>query len=194
MDIVKSLAGIALILLIAFALSSDRKAIRPRVVGAAFALQAGLAALVLYVPWGNRALKAVSDGVSSLLGYAHAGVEFLFGPLARPEIGGTSFAIAALPVIVFFAALISILYYLGIMQLVIRWIGGGLEKVTGISKVESLCAASNIFVGQSESPLVIRPYLAGLAPSQLFCVMTVGMGGVGGAILAAYAWMGARID
>ncbi|MEY4695680.1 MAG: hypothetical protein RIT14_108, partial [Pseudomonadota bacterium] len=124
MDIVKSLAGIALILLIAFALSSDRKAIRPRVVAAAFALQAGLAALVLYVPWGNRVLKAVSDGVASLLGYAHAGVEFLFGPLARPEIGGTSFAIAALPVIVFFAALISILYYLGIMQLVIRWIGG----------------------------------------------------------------------
>lgn len=194
MDIVKSLAGIALILLIAFALSSDRKAIRPRVVGAAFALQAGLAALVLYVPWGNRALKAVSDGVSSLLGYAHAGVEFLFGPLARPEIGGTSFAIAALPVIVFFAALISILYYLGIMQLVIRWIGGGLEKLTGISKVESLCAASNIFVGQSESPLVIRPYLAGLAPSQLFCVMTVGMAGVAGTILAAYASMGIRID
>ena len=194
MDIVKSLAGIALILLIAFALSSDRKAIRPRVVGAAFALQAGLAALVLYVPWGNRALKAVSDGVSSLLGYAHAGVEFLFGPLARPEIGGTSFAIAALPVIVFFAALISILYYLGIMQLVIRWIGGGLEKVTGVSKVESLCAASNIFVGQSESPLVIRPYLAGLAPSQLFCVMTVGMAGVAGTILAAYASMGIRID
>jgi concentrative nucleoside transporter, CNT family len=194
MDIVKSLAGIALILLIAFALSSDRKAIRLRVVGAAFALQAGLAALVLYVPWGNRALKAVSDGVSSLLGYAHAGVEFLFGPLARPEIGGTSFAIAALPVIVFFAALISILYYLGIMQFVIRWIGGGLEKITGISKVESLCAASNIFVGQSESPLVIRPYLAGLAPSQLFCVMTVGMAGVAGTILAAYASMGIRID
>ncbi|MEY4720876.1 MAG: hypothetical protein RIQ46_601, partial [Pseudomonadota bacterium] len=110
------------------------------------------------------------------------------------EIGGTSFAIAALPVIVFFAALISILYYLGIMQLVIRWIGGALEKVTGISKVESLCAASNIFVGQSESPLVIRPYLAGLAPSQLFCVMTVGMAGVAGTILAAYASMGIRID
>ena len=80
------------------------------------------------------------------------------------------------------------------MQLLIRWIGGALEKVTGISKVESLCAASNIFVGQSESPLVIRPYLAGLAPSQLFCVMTVGMAGVAGTILAAYASMGIRID
>ena len=129
-----------------------------------------------------------------MLGYAHAGVDFLFGPLARPEIGGTSFAISALPVIVFFAALISILYYIGVMQFVIRWIGGGLEKITGISKVESLCAASNIFVGQSESPLVIRPYLAGLTPSQLFCVMTVGMAGVAGTILAAYASMGIRID
>ncbi len=194
MAVPKSLLGIVLILLIAVALSSDRKAIRPRVVAAAFALQAGFAALVLYVPAGNAALQAVSSGVSALLGYAHAGIDFLFGALARPEIGGTAFAIAALPVIVFFAALIAILYHLGIMQLVIRWIGGGLEKLTGISRVESLCAASNIFVGQSESPLVIRPYLAGLAPSQLFCVMTVGMAGVAGTILAAYASMGIRID
>jgi CNT family concentrative nucleoside transporter len=194
MHVAKSLLGILLILAIAVLLSSNRKAIRPRVVGAAFALQAGFAALVLYFPPGNRVLQAVAGGVSSLLGYAHAGVEFLFGPLARPQIGGTSFAISALPVIIFFAALISILYYLGLMQLVIRWIGGALEKITGISKVESLCAASNIFVGQSESPLVIRPYLASLAPSQLFCVMTVGMAGVAGTILAAYASMGIRID
>ncbi len=192
--VINSIFGMVLILAIAVLLSANRKAIRLRVVGAAFALQAGFAALVLYVPWGNRVLQAVSGGVADLLGYAHAGVEFLFGPLARPEIGGTSFAISALPVIVFFAALISILYYVGIMQLVIRWIGGGLEKITGISKVESLCAASNIFVGQSESPLVIRPYLAALNPSQLFLVMTVGMAGVAGTILAAYASMGIRID
>ena len=189
-----SLAGILLILLIAFLLSSDRKAIRPRVVSAAFALQAGFAALVLYVPQGNLVLQTISDGVSALLGYAHAGTEFIFGPLAKPEIGGHSFAIAALPVIIFFAALISVLYYLRIMPLVIRWIGGGLQMITGISKVESLSAASNIFVGQSESPLVIRPYLAALTPSQLFCLMTVGMAGVAGTILAAYASMGIRID
>ncbi len=194
MDAAKSILGIGLILLVAFAFSSDRKAIRPRVVGAAFALQAGFAALVLYVPAGNLVLQAVSNGVSALLGYAHAGTDFLFGPLAKPEVGGTSFAISALPVIVFFAALIAILYHVGLMQLVIRWIGGGLEKVTGVSKVESLCAASNIFVGQSESPLVIRPYLASLAPSQLFTVMSVGMAGVAGTILAAYASMGIRID
>jgi concentrative nucleoside transporter, CNT family len=189
-----SLLGITLILAIAYALSSDRKAIRPRVVGAAFALQAGFAALVLYVPWGNRLLQGIAAGVSALLSYAGKGTEFIFGPLAKPEIGGNSFAIAALPVIIFFAALISVLYYIGIMQLVIKWVGGGLEKITGISKVESLSAASNIFVGQSESPLVIRPYLAALTPSQLFCLMSVGMAGVAGTILAAYASMGIRID
>lgn len=194
MQILMSLAGMVLILAIAILLSSNRRAIRFRVVGAAFALQASLAALVLYVPWGKTVLGFMSNGVSNLLGYAGEGTKFIFGPLASPEIGGNSFAIAALPVIIFFASLISILYYLGIMQYVIRWIGGGLQKVTGISKVESLCAAANIFVGQSESPLVIRPYLAGLNPQQLFCVMTVGMAGVAGTILAAYASMGIRID
>lgn len=194
MRVASSLLGMVLILALAFLLSSNRRAIRLRVVAAAFALQAGFAALVLYVPIGNRMLQGAAAGVEGLLGFARAGVQFLFGPLADPAIGGTSFAISALPVIVFFAALISILYYVGVMQLVIRWIGGALEKVTGISKVESLCAASNIFVGQSESPLVIRPYLAGLNPSQLFTVMTVGMAGVAGTILAAYASMGIRID
>ena len=194
MSVAYSLIGIVLILALAFLLSKDRKAIRLRVVGAAFLLQAGFAALVLYVPFGNRVLQGAAKGVENLLGYAGAGVKFIFGPLASPEIGGTSFAIAALPVIIFFASLIAILYYLGIMQLVIKWLGGALEKITGISKVESLCAASNIFVGQSESPLVIRPYLASLTPSQLFCVMSVGMAGVAGTILAAYASMGIRID
>ncbi|WP_409456255.1 NupC/NupG family nucleoside CNT transporter [Sphingomonas sp. J315] len=179
--------GIVAILAIAFLLSSNKRAIRLRVVGPAFALQAGIAFLVLYVPAGRAAICAASDGVSALLGYAKNGTDFLFGPLASPEIGGNSFAIAALPVIVFFASLISILYHLGIMQQVVRWVGGAIEKVTGISKVESLCSAANIFVGQSESPLVIRPYLASLTPSQLFAIMTVGMAGVAGTILAAYA-------
>ena len=194
MQILLSIAGMIVILAIAVLLSSNRRAIKFRVVGAAFALQASLAALVLYTSWGKVALNAASTGVSNLLGYSAKGTQFIFGPLASPEIGGNSFAIAALPVIIFFASLISILYYLGIMQYVIRWIGGGLQKITGISKVESLCAAANIFVGQSESPLVIRPYLAGLKPEQLFCVMTVGMAGVAGTILAAYASMGIRID
>ncbi|MES2987392.1 MAG: nucleoside transporter C-terminal domain-containing protein [Pseudomonadota bacterium] len=179
--------GILAILAIAFLLSSNKRGIRLRVVGAAFLLQAGIAFIVLRTSWGVAAIHGLSNGVTALLGYAGAGTAFLFGPLARPELGGNSFAIAALPVIIFFAALVSILYHLGIMQFLIRWIGGAIEKVVGVTKVESLCAAANIFVGQSESPLVIRPYLARLTPSQLFAVMTVGMAGVAGTILAAYA-------
>ena len=192
--ILTSIAGMALILLIACALSTGRRNIRLRVVGAAFALQAGIAVIVLYIPAGKRIIEAMAFGVSNLLGYASAGTNFIFGPLASPELGGNSFAIAALPVIIFFSALISILYYLGIMQFIIKWVGGAIQKVTGISKVESLCAAANVFVGQSESPLVIRPYLASLTQSQLFTVMSVGMAGVAGTILAAYAAMGIRVD
>lgn len=179
--------GVLAILAIAWTLSTNRRGIQLRVVGAAFALQAGIAVIILRTSWGQAVLHGMSSGVSALLGYAASGTNFLFGPLARPELGGQSFAISALPVIIFFAALVSILYHLHIMQFVIRWIGGGIEKVVGTSKVESLCAAANIFVGQSESPLVIRPYLARLTPSQLFAVMTVGMAGVAGTILAAYA-------
>ncbi|MCJ8191920.1 NupC/NupG family nucleoside CNT transporter [Sphingomicrobium aestuariivivum] len=194
MQILMSFAGIALILLLAFLLSNDKKAIRLRVVGAAFALQAGIAGLVLATDWGARVLEWMAGGVSSLLGYSAAGTQFIFGPIASPEIGGNSFAIAALPVIIFFAALISILYYLGVMQLIIKWVGGALQKITGISKVESLAAAANIFVGQSESPLVVKPYLAALPPQKIFTIMSVGMAGVAGTILAAYAAMGIDIE
>ena len=179
-------AGILVILAIAFALSTNRKAIRPRVVGAAFALQAAIAFLVLYTSWGRAGIETLSSGVSNLLGYANKGTEFLFGPSDANPLAHT-FAIAALPVIIFFASLVAILYYLGIMQRIVRWVGGAIGWVTGISRVESLSAAANIFVGQSESPLVVRPYLAALPPSRLFTVMCVGMAGVAGTILAAYA-------
>jgi concentrative nucleoside transporter, CNT family len=194
MPILIGLGGIAAILAIAILFSSNRRAIRPRVVIPAFLLQAAIAVLVLKVPAGKAVIDAMSRGVSNLLGYAQAGTDFIFGPLARAEMGGTSFAISALPVIIFFASLVSILYYLGVMQRAVKWIGGGIEKVTGVSRVESLCAAANIFVGQSESPLVIRPYLSSLQPAQLFCVMANGMAGVAGTILAAYAAMGIKID
>jgi CNT family concentrative nucleoside transporter len=179
-------AGIIVILAIAFALSTNRKAIRIRVVGAAFALQTFIAWLVLWTSWGRAGILSLSAGVSDLLGYATKGTEFLFGPSETNPLAHT-FAIAALPVIIFFASLVSILYYLGIMQRIVRWVGGAIGWVTGISRVESLSAAANIFVGQSESPLVVRPYLAALPPSRLFTVMCVGMAGVAGTILAAYA-------
>lgn len=179
-----NVAGIAAILLIAFLLSTGKKRIKPRVVGAAFALQALMAFLVLATDWGRAVIQGMSNGVAALLSYAGDGTAFLFGidnPLKN------TFALGALPVIVFFASLVSILYYLGIMQRVVRWVGGAIAFITGISRVESLGAAANIFVGQSESPLVVRPYLAALPPSRLFTLMSVGMAGVAGTILAAYA-------
>jgi CNT family concentrative nucleoside transporter len=181
-----SIAGIVAILGLAFLLSTNRKAIRLRVVGAAFALQAVIAWLVLWTSWGHAGTQWLSTGVANLLGYANKGTEFLFGPASSNPLANT-FAIAALPVIIFFASLVAILYYLGIMQRIVRWVGGAIGWVTGISRVESLSAAANIFVGQSESPLDVRPYLAALPPSRLFTVMCVGMAGVAGTILAAYA-------
>jgi CNT family concentrative nucleoside transporter len=181
-----SLVGILVILGIALALSTHRRAIRLRVVGPAFALQTFIAWLVLWTSGGRTAIGWMASGVSNLLGYANKGTEFLFGPSETNPLANT-FAIAALPVIIFFAALVAILYHLGIMQRIVRWVGGAIGWVTGISKVESLGSAANIFVGQSESPLVVRPYLAALPPSRLFTLMTVGMAGVAGTILAAYA-------
>ncbi|WP_447758534.1 NupC/NupG family nucleoside CNT transporter [Sphingopyxis fribergensis] len=184
------LLGIVALLAIAVLFSSNRRWIRPRIVIPAFLLQAGFAVLVIGTPWGRAVIQTMSNGVSNLLSYADEGTKFLFGEvLTQAPYGKAVFAIGALPVIIFFASLISVLYYLGIMQLVIKWVGGAIQKVTGITKVESLGAAANIFVGQSESPLVIRPYLAGLTPPQLFTVMTVGMAGVAGTILGAYAGM-----
>jgi len=180
------LAGVAAIILIAVVFSSNRKAIRLRIVAAAFALQAVIAFLVIRTSGGRAVIKGMSDGVASLLSYATKGTEFLFGPTAANPLAHT-FAIAALPVIVFFASLVAILYHLGIMQKIVKWVGGAIGWVTGVSRVESLGSAANIFVGQSESPLVVRPYLAALPPSHLFTLMSVGMAGVAGTILAAYA-------
>jgi concentrative nucleoside transporter, CNT family len=203
--------GIAAILAIAFIFSANKRAIRIRVVAAAFLLQAGMAVIVLRTPWGIAAIKGMSEGVSALLGYAKEGTSLIFGDLASTACtlqsaegfdkvqpitvvhnvqcahSGFAFAISALPVIIFFAALVAVLYHVGIMQFIIKWVGGAIEKITGVTKVESLCAAANIFVGQSESPLVIRPYLARLTPPQIFAVMSIGMAGVAGTILAVYA-------
>lgn len=179
--------GILAILAIAVLFSKDRKAISLRVIAPTFALQAVIGFFVLRSGIGKATVLVLANGVSALLAHAQVGTEFIFGKLASPEQGGFSFAIAALPTIIFFSTLVSILYYLRVMQLIVRWVGGAIQKVTGISKVESLAAASNIFVGQSESPLVVRPYIAGMTRSQLFLMMTVGMAGVAGTILAAYA-------
>jgi CNT family concentrative nucleoside transporter len=181
-----SVLGILAILGIAFALSSGRRNINWRVVGSAFALQAVMAVIVLRSEAGVAVIGALSQGVIALLDFSKVGITAVFGPMEGNPFANT-FLIAALPVIVFFAAIVSILYHLGVMQRLVRWVGGAIGWVTGISKVEALGAAANIFVGQSESPLVVRPYLAALSPPRLFTLMSVGMAGVAGTILAAYA-------
>ncbi|MEO1489397.1 MAG: nucleoside transporter C-terminal domain-containing protein, partial [Pseudomonadota bacterium] len=181
-----SLLGIIAILIVAFILSSGKRSINLRVVGSAFVLQAAMALLVLRTDFGVGVIQFLSNGVIALLDYSKIGIASVFGPMEANPFANT-FVIAALPVIVFFASIVSILYHLGIMQRLVRWVGGAIGWVTGISKVEALGAAANIFVGQSESPLVVRPYLASLSPSRLFTLMSVGMAGVAGTILAAYA-------
>jgi CNT family concentrative nucleoside transporter len=181
-----SIIGIVAILAIAFALSSGKRNINFRVVGAAFALQAFMALLVLRTGFGVAIIQFLSGGVIALLDFSKVGITSVFGPMENNPFANT-FVIAALPVIVFFAAIVSILYHLGIMQRLVRWVGGAIGWITGVSKVEALGSAANIFVGQSESPLVVRPYLAALPPERLFTLMVVGMAGVAGTILAAYA-------
>ncbi len=188
-----SLVGIAVVLAIAVLFSANRRAIRPRIVLAAFALQAAVAALVLYLPVGQVILETMSGAVQAIIDYSAAGINMVFGGLL-PDNAPTVFAINVLPIIIFFSALMSVLYHLKIMQVVVHIVGGGLQWVIGTRPVESLNAAANIFVGQTEAPLVVRPYLRGLSEPQLFAVMVSGVASVAGTVLAAYAQMGIRLD
>jgi len=188
----QGLIGVAVILAMAVLLSTNRRAIRLRVVLAALALQAALAALVLYLPAGRAALSAMSGGVQALIDFSGAGIAMVFGPLASEV--GFSFALNVLPIIIFFSALMSVLYHIGVMQPIVTWVGGALRLLLGTGRVESLTAAANIFVGQTEAPLVVRPYLPHVTGPQLFAIMTAGMASVAGSVLAAYAQMGIDIN
>ncbi|TDO01475.1 MULTISPECIES: NupC/NupG family nucleoside CNT transporter [Halomonas] len=194
MTLFMSLVGIVTLVTIALLFSTERRAIRMRTVVGAFAIQAGIGAFVLYVPVGQVVLKTVSDGVSQVVLYANDGIDFLFGGLANVDSVGFVFAIRVLPVIIFFSSLTAVLYYLGIMQWVIRLLGGALQKTLGTSRTESLSATANIFVGQTEAPLVVRPFIARMTPSQLFAVMCGGLASVAGSVLAGYAALGIPME
>ena len=187
-----SLLGMASFLLLALALSAGRSKISPRTVGAAFGLQFLIGGFALYVPFGRAILEAVSNSVSGVLSYAQSGIAFLFGDIGVGKVGFV-FAFQVLPVIIFFSALISALYYLGIMGWVIRLIGGALQKLLGTSKAESLSATANIFVSQTEAPMVIKPYIANMTRSELFAVMVGGMATVAGSVLAGYVALGVEM-
>ena len=189
-----SLIGIVLLPLIGWLLSSNRRAINLRTVGFAFLLQAGIGGLVLFTPAGFSALMAASEYVGQLLEYSQVGIGFLFGSLAKTESVGFIFAFAVLPVVIFFSSLVAVLYHIGVMQLIIRTIGGGLRKLLGTSHTESLSAAANVFVSQAEAPLVAKPYIPGMTVSELFAVMVGGMASIAGSVMAGYAALGIPLE
>ena len=186
------LLGIAAILGIAYLLSGNRKAINLRIVGAAFALQAAVAVFVIYSSPGKVVIEKMSGAVQNVMDYSNEGIDLMFGGLST-EPSLWSFAVHVLPIIIFFSALMSVLYHMKIMQVVVKLIGGGLRWVIGTKAVESLNAAANIFIGQTEAPLVVRPYLKGLTEPQLFAVMVSGLASVAGTVLLAYVQMGAEL-
>ncbi|HBC2021178.1 TPA: NupC/NupG family nucleoside CNT transporter [Vibrio cholerae] len=190
MAILFGIIGVTVLILCAYLLSESRSAINWKTISRALLLQIGFAALVLYFPLGQTALSSLSNGVSGLLGFADVGIRFLFGDLADT---GFIFAVRVLPIIIFFSALISALYYLGVMQKVIALIGGGIQRFLGTSKAESLVATGNIFLSQGESPLLVRPFLANMTRSELFAVMAGGMASIAGSVLGGYAGLGVEL-
>jgi concentrative nucleoside transporter, CNT family len=198
------LVGMLVILGIAFAFSKNRRAIRWRTVGWAFALQLAFAFLVLYWDRGKDALEAFSNKVSNAIGYADRGSSFLFGWLAGeqttvgqklgiPGIGGFIFAFKVLPIIIFICSFFSLLYYFGIIQWVVKGMAWVMQKTMKVSGAEALCVAANVFIGQTEAPVLIAPYIPAMTTSELLTMMTGGMAHVSGAVMLAYVTMGAPL-
>ncbi|RZV36482.1 MAG: NupC/NupG family nucleoside CNT transporter [Chromatiales bacterium] len=192
MQVLMSLVGVATIFALAVLLSSNRRAISLRVVGGAFAVQATVGAIVLYIPQGGLVLDKVVKGIQFVINQGKHGIDFVFGTQYQESLGFTV-ALNVLPVIVFFAALMSMLYYLGIMQRVVGTLGGWLHKLLGTSHTESVSAVSNIFVAHTDAPLVVRPYLKGMTQSELFAVMTGGCATIAGAVMMGYAELGVEL-
>jgi len=185
-----SLAGMLVILGIAFALSTNRRAIRPRIVLWGLGLQVALALFILKTPVGHAVFDKLGEGVTRLLDFSKVGSGFIFGNLVtRMDSFGFIFAFQVLPAIVFVGSLMGVAYYLGVMQLVVSFIARIMVKTMGTSGAESLSAAGCVFVGQSEAPLLIRPYIAEMTRSELMAIMTGGMATIAGSVMAAYIGM-----
>ncbi|MGJ8651730.1 MAG: NupC/NupG family nucleoside CNT transporter [Opitutaceae bacterium] len=189
-----SLLGYCLLIAFAWLCSTSRKQINWRTIGGAIAIQFGFGILVLYVPAGKTALTKLSEIVATVIAFGNDGIVFLFGGLSDPSQGlGFIFAFKVLPVIIFFSALISVLYYLRVMPVVVSIFGGAIRKLLGTSRAESLSATANIFVGQTEAPLAIKPYLPRMTQSEFFAVMVGGLASIAGSVLAGYAAMGIEL-
>lgn len=194
MNVLWGICGILAVLGIAFIFSSAKKSINLRTILVGLAIQILFAFIVLKWETGREGLVAFSNGIQNLISYAGKGISFVFGPAADTQNFGFVFAFQVLTVIIFFSSLISVLYYLGIMQFFIRILGGALSKLLGTSKAESVSAAANIFVGQTEAPLVIRPFIAKMTRSELFAIMTGGLASVSGSVLVGYALLGVPLE
>ncbi|MBG9443695.1 NupC/NupG family nucleoside CNT transporter [Cytobacillus oceanisediminis] len=195
MSFIWGIFGIVTVLGIAFLLSSNRKAINLRTILGGLAIQFAFAFAVLKWDLGKKALEKLTFAVNDIVSYANEGVNFLFGGLFQEGSGvGFVFAFQVLTVVIFFSSLISVLYYTGIMQFIIKVIGGGLSKLLGTSKAESISAAANIFVGQTEAPLIVRPFISKMTKSELFAVMTGGLASVAGSVLIGYSLLGVPLE
>ncbi|WP_010283775.1 NupC/NupG family nucleoside CNT transporter [Bacillus timonensis] len=194
MNVIWGIFGILVVLGIGLLLSQNRRSINLRTILVGLLIQLLFAFIVLKWEAGRSGLEWVSMRVQDVINFANEGISFLFGSLSNTEEFGVIFAFNVLTIIIFFSSLISVLYYLGIMQWFIKIIGGGLSKLLGTSMTESMSAAANIFVGQTEAPLVIRPYLANMTKSELFAVMTGGLASVAGSVLVGYALLGVPLE
>ncbi|AIC92785.1 NupC/NupG family nucleoside CNT transporter [Shouchella lehensis] len=194
MNVLWGIMGIVILLAFAFLLSTNKKAINWRTVLTALALQIVFAFIVLWTDIGSYVLEQVTRGVQAAIDTSGAGIDMLFGGIFAVEGVGMIFAFQVLPVIIFFSAVISVLYHYGIMQFIVRYLGGGISRLLQTSRAESVSATGNIFVGQTEAPLMIKPYLNKMTASELFAVMTGGMATVAGSVMAGISLMGIPLE
>lgn len=200
MDLLRSLLGICILLLIAFVFSNNRKKISLRTVGAALLLQVILGAVMLYVPAGKWLVNSIAAGVNKVISYSDAGSSFIFGSLVGPKMNvlfdgaGFVFAFHVLPAIIFITSLISILYYIGVMGWVINILGYVFQKMMRVSKVEAFAAVTTIFLGQNELPAVLKPFISKMNRNELFTVICSGMASIAGSMLVGYAGLGVPIE
>jgi concentrative nucleoside transporter, CNT family len=187
LDILRAALGICVLLGVCYLLSANRKEINWRLVGIGMGLQISLAILILKVPGVSTVFDVISDGFRKVIDFTTAGSAFLFGSIVQDtDSFGYIFAFNVLPTIVFFSALTAVLYFFGILQKVVKGMAWLLSRTMGLSGAESLAAAANVFIGQTEAPLVVRPYLEKMTRSELFCLMTGGMATIAGSVFVAY--------
>lgn len=190
MDRFIGLLGVVVILGIAFLLSDNKKKINWRLVLTGLGLQVVFAILILKIPVGQKVFQAASNAITKLLDFTLEGSNFLFGPLMDVDSVGFVFVLQVLPTIVFFSALMGVLYYLGVMQFIIKFIAKFICKLLGTSGSETLSAVGNIFLGQTEAPLLVKPFVGRMTKSELMAIMVGGMSTVAGGVMAGYVAMG----